>query len=175
MLTTNFEVQFYDRWCKLQMRACYRSWKTPFSCEEETRTLPNAEPDTEHEPRGRKFELKYVNTNCKEITYHLQSNWNTYIENWCKAKHKESTNASSDLSPEGLAPVKSRHFIPMYSWQLSKSYNCENNNFLLLLEPQQITPSVCHVSIFSSLLISWQYKNYNELTSRIRIILKKIS
>ena len=43
-----------------------RQEKTPFFLsEEETRTLPNAEPDTEHEPRGREVELKYVNTNCK--------------------------------------------------------------------------------------------------------------
>ena len=38
--------------------------KTPFLSEEETSTLPNAEPDTEHEPRGREVELKYLNTNC---------------------------------------------------------------------------------------------------------------
>ena len=33
---TNSEVQFYDRWRKLQMRACCRSGKPPFSSEEET-------------------------------------------------------------------------------------------------------------------------------------------
>ena len=58
MLTTNYEVQFYDHWRKLQMRAYCRSGKTPFSSEEETWTLPNAELDTEHEPRGREVELK---------------------------------------------------------------------------------------------------------------------
>ena len=42
-----------------------RQEKTPFLFEEETWTLPNVEPDTEHEPRGREVELKYVNTNCK--------------------------------------------------------------------------------------------------------------
>ena len=39
--------------------------KNPLSCDEETGTLPNAEPDTEHEPRGRKVELKYLNTSFK--------------------------------------------------------------------------------------------------------------
>ena len=66
MLKTHSEIQFYDRWRKLQMRACCPSGKNPlFLSEEETRTLPNAEPDTEHETRGREVELKYVNTNCK--------------------------------------------------------------------------------------------------------------
>ena len=53
ILTTNFEVQFYDRWCSLQVRACCPSGKTPFSSEEETGTLPIVERDTEHKPRGR--------------------------------------------------------------------------------------------------------------------------
>ena len=74
ILTINFEVQFYDRWCKLQVRACCPLGKTPFSSKEETGTLPIAERDTEHEPRGGEVYLKYVNTNCKYITYHLQSN-----------------------------------------------------------------------------------------------------
>ena len=45
------------------MRACCPSGKIPFLSEEETWTLPNAEPETEHEPRRREVELKYVNTN----------------------------------------------------------------------------------------------------------------
>ena len=57
------KYSFYDRWRKLQMRACWRSGKTPFLSEEETRTLPNT--DIEHKPRGSEVELKHVNTNCK--------------------------------------------------------------------------------------------------------------
>ena len=47
---------------------------------------------------------------------------------------KEGTNASRDVSLEWFASVKSRHFIPTSPWQLSKSYNRENN-LLLFLEP----------------------------------------
>ena len=68
------------------MRACCPSGKTPFLSDEETWTLSSAELDIEHEPRGREVELKYINTNCKYITYHLQSNWNTRKENQCKLK-----------------------------------------------------------------------------------------
>ena len=55
--------------------------------------------------------------------------------NYKKCIVEESTNASSDVSLEWFASVKSRHFIPTSPWQLSKSYNRENN-LLLFLEPQ---------------------------------------
>ena len=74
MVTANSGVQFNDHWCNLQMCASCPSGKTPFPSEEETCTLPNAETDTEHEPRGKEVELTYINTNCKYITHHLQSN-----------------------------------------------------------------------------------------------------
>ena len=54
--------------------AAARQEKPPYISGEETWTLPNREPDTEHEPRGREVELMYVNTNCRYTTYHLQSN-----------------------------------------------------------------------------------------------------
>ena len=127
MLTTKSEVQFYDRWHKLHMRACCRSGKTP-------------------------PELQYVNTNCKQITYHLQSNWNTRKENWCKLKEMHCGRKHKCQQRCQLRGICPSHFIPTCTWPLKNS-NRENNNLMLFLEPQQITPSICHL-FFSSSLIS---------------------
>ena len=126
---------------------CYPSGKTLFLPEEETWTLPNAKPNTEHEPRGREVELKNVNANCTYITYHLQSNWYTRKENWYKLKEmyrrrKHKCQQRCQLRVN-IFPIKSRHLILTSRWQLSKSYNRENNNLLLFLEPHQISLLIC--------------------------------
>ena len=126
---------------------CYPSGKTLFLLEEETWTLPNAKPNTEHEPRGREVELKNVNANCTYITYHLQSNWNTPKGNWYKLKdmyrrRKHKCQQRCQLRVN-IFPIKSRHLILTSPWQLSKSYNRENNNLLLFLEPHQISLLIC--------------------------------
>ena len=59
------------------------------------------------------------------ITYHLQSNWNTRKENWCKIKEmdcrrKHKCQQQCQLRMIPTPPVKSCHFIPMSPWQLSK-------------------------------------------------------
>ena len=126
---------------------CYPSGKTLFLLEEETWTLPNAKPNTEHEPRGREVELMNVNANCTYITYRLQSNWNTPKGNWYKLKdmyrrRKHKCQQRCQLRVN-IFPIKSRHLILTSPWQLSKSYNRENNNLLLFLEPHQISLLIC--------------------------------
>ena len=81
------------------------------------------------------------------ITYHLQSNWNTRKENWYKLKElyrrrKHKCQQRCQLRVN-IFPIKSRHLILTSPWQLSKSYNRENNNLLLFLEPHQISLLIC--------------------------------
>ena len=105
---------------------------------EETWTLSKAEPDTQQEPRGREVELEYKimstsTTNYNQFKWHKKKkkHWQTKLRQWCQLRM--------------ITSVKSRPFILESLWQLSISWNHENNNLLLFLEPQQITILACSI------------------------------
>ena len=125
--------------------------KTLFLSDEETWTFLNAESDTDHEPPGREVELKYINTNCRKIMHHLQSHWNMCKENWFKLKEmycRIQTNQQR-CQLRGIWPSKS---LPSYS-HMYMTYK-KVWTVKTIICNQQKTLFVCHLSIFSSLLIS---------------------
>ena len=77
------------------------------------------------------------------ITYHLQSNWNTRRENWCKIKemdcrrkHKCQRQCQLRMTPP---PRKILPFYSHVSMTTVKNCNRENINSLVFLELQHIT------------------------------------
>ena len=102
---------------------------------EETWTLSKAEPDTQQEPRRREVELEY------KIMSTSTTNGNQF--KWNKKKKALTNGQWCQLRM--ITSVKSRPFILESPWQLSISWNRENNNLLLFFEPQQITILACSI------------------------------
>ena len=78
------------------------------------------------------------------ITYHLQSNWNTRKENWCKIKEmycrrKHKCQRQCQLRMTHPPPRKILPFYSHVSMTTVKNCNRENINSLLFLELQHIT------------------------------------
>ena len=88
--------------------------------------------------------------------HHLQSHWNICKENWCKLKEMYCGIQTNQYLCQlrGIWPSKSPPSYSHMYMTYKKSLNCENYKLLLFLEPQKKTLCVCHLSIFSSLLLS---------------------